>query len=276
MSRKDSFLTESIVSGKQRRSKQRYRRLPNSVIRGPSPVSHQASGLSFGFRMPRALNQKDFFWGLLAVCGVVAPIVLIVLIVVGAAVTSGYNHVLEPISQLAATGSPHPGWMSAGFITYGIMILGFGFVLYRSGRNHRLAWLVLLFYVLHGVGFLLGGVFSDDPRTAEAVSTATGILHNVWIIIGCISFIAGMLVFAWLKRNDPTWRLIIRVFIVFLAIILLTFVISQIPAFTAAEGVMQRVYGALSLALIEIVAIRLLVSLRRGRSDSAGELHSQP
>jgi hypothetical membrane protein len=214
------------------------------------------------------LKQRDFFWGLLAGCGVLAPVVLIALIFVGAAVTSGYNQILEPISQLAATGSPHPGWMSTGFITYGIMILGFGIVLYRSVRNHRFAWLVLLFFMLHGVGFLLGGVFSDDPRTAESVSTVTGILHNVFIIIGCSSFVIGMLIFSWLMRNDPSWRLLTRIFLVFLAVILLTFVISQIPALAAAEGVMQRTYGFLSIVLIEIAAIKLLFSTRHGRVGS--------
>ena len=226
--------------------------------------------------MSRALNQRALLWGLLAVCGVAAPVILIVLIVVGAAVTSGYNHVSEPISQLAATGSPHPGWMNTGFITFGIMMLGFGFVLYRSARNHRSAWLVLLLYVLHGIGFLLGGIFSDDPRTAESMSTAEGILHNVWIIIGGFSFIAGMFVFAWLKRNDPTWRLLARIFIVSLVVILFTFVVSQVPAFAAAEGVLQRVYGVLSLILIETAAIRLLVSLRHSWTDPGGALHSQP
>jgi hypothetical membrane protein len=218
--------------------------------------------------MSLTLKSRDFLWWLLAFCGVAAPIILIILIVVGAAVTSGYNHVSEPISQLAATGSPHPGWMSAGFITYGIMILGFGFVLYRSVRNHRFAWLVLMFYILHGVGFVLGGVFSDDPRTAESVSTVTGILHNVWVIIGCFSFVIGMFIFAWFKRSDPAWRLFTRIFIVFLIVIMLTFVVSQIPAFAAAEGVLQRVYGVLSIVMIELTAVRLLVSIRNRRIDS--------
>ena len=217
--------------------------------------------------MSPTLNQRDFFWGLLAVCGVVAPVILIVLIVIGAAVTSGYSHASDPISQLAAEGSPHPGWMSTGFITYGIMILGFGFLLYRSAREHRLAWLVLLFYVLHGVGFLLGGVFADDSRAVESVSTPSGILHNVWIIIGCSSFVIGTFVFAWLKRNDPTWRLIARIIIVFLIIILLTFIISQIPALAGAEGVLQRVYGVLSIILIEMASIRVLITLKRWRAE---------
>ncbi len=266
-------MTESIASGKRRRSEQRYRRLLNSVIRGSSSASHRDSDLSFTLRIFHTLNRRDFLWRLLAFCGVVAPIILIALIFVGAAVTSGYNHVSDPISQLAATGSPHPGWMSTGFITYGIMILGFGFVLYRSVREHRLAWLVLLFYILHGAGFLLGGVFSDDPRTAESVSTASGILHNVWIIIGCSSFVGGTFVFVWLNRNDPTWRLFARIFIVFLIIILLTFVISQIPAFAPAEGVLQRIYGFLAIVLIEMAAIRLLVIPTHQHVDSGEPLH---
>ena len=269
-------MTESIASGKGRKSKLRNRWLLDSIIRGLSPASYHNSGLLFRLRMSPTSNHRDFLWGLLAFCGVVAPVILIVLIVVGAAVTSGYNHASEPISQLAATGSPHPGWVSTGFITYGIMILGFGVVLYRSVRNHRFAWMVLLFFMLHGIGFLLGGVFSDDSRTAESVSTTSGILHNVWIIIGCSFFVAGMFVFAWLKRNDPTWRLLTRIFIVFLVIILLTFAVSQIPALATVEGVMQRVYGVLSIILIKTAAIRLLVSLRRRRIDSSGVLHPQP
>lgn len=268
-------MTGSSVSGNQERSERRYLRWLDLIVPGTSPASHQASGLSSGYGIFRALNQRALLWRLLAGCGVVAPIVLIALIVVGAAVTSGYNHVSDPVSQLAATGSPHPEWVRSGFIAYGVIILGFGFLLYRSAKNHRFAWLVLLFYVLHGIGFLLGGVFSDDPRTNEAVSTASGILHNVWIIIGCSSFVAGTFVFAWLKRNDPIWRLVARVFVVFLVIILLTFAVSQIPALAPAEGVLQRVYGFLGAILIETAAIRLLVSLRHGWLSSGEALYSQ-
>jgi hypothetical membrane protein len=265
-------LTGSTVSGKRRRSEQRNRRLLNSIIRGPS-TPYRDSGVPLGLRISSTLNRRGFLWKLLALCGVVAPIILIALIFVGAAVTSGYNHISDPISQLAATGSPHPAWLRTGFVAYGIIIFGFGFVLYRSVREHRLAWLVLLFYFLHGVGFLLGGVFVDDPRTAESVSTASGILHNVWIIIGCSSFVGGMFVFAWLKRNDPAWRLLARIFIVFLAIILLAFAVSQIPALAPAEGLLQRVYGFLAIILIEIAAIRIMVTPAHQHVDSGEPLH---
>jgi hypothetical membrane protein len=267
-------LTESIVSGKRRKSKQKNRSLLDSIIRKPSLTLHRNSALSFRLGLSPASN-RSFLWWLLALCGVVAPIIMIVMIVVGAAVTSGYNHATEPISQLAATGSPHPLWVTAGFISYGIIILGFGFVLYQSVRNHRFAWLVLLFLFLHGIGFLLGGVFSDDSRATGSVSTVSGILHNVWIIIGCSSFVAGMFTFAWLERNNPAWRGIARIFMVFLVIILLTFAVSQIPALATAEGVMQRVYGFLAIVLIEIAAVRLLISLGRRQIDPGGMLHLQ-
>lgn len=267
-------MTESTVSGRRRRSRKRYRRIIDSVIQTLFLTPRQASDLSRGHGIFRILNQRDFLWGLLAVCGVVAPIIFIVLAFVGAAVTSGYSHVSDPISQLAALGSPHPGWMTTGFITYGIMILGFGFALYRSVREHRFAWLVLLFYFLHGIGFLLGGVFSDDSRAVESIRTTSGSLHNVGIIIGCSSFEGGMFVFAWLKRNDPTWRIIARIFMVLLIIILLIYIVNQIPAVAAAaEGLVQRVFGFLAIVLIEMAAIRLLVSLKRWRVESSTQLH---
>ena len=255
----------------QERSKRRNRQLPDSSIRVPSSASSYFSDLSFRHRILAVFNQRTLY-GFLAFGAVIAPIILIILIVVGAAVTSGYNHLSDPISQLAAVGSPHPAWMTTGFFTYGVMILGFGVVLYRSAGNHCFAWLVLLFLILHGAGFLLGGVFRDDIRTAESASTVSGILHNIWIIVGCSSFVAGMFTFAWLKRNDPTWQLIARIYMVFLVIILLTFTVSQIPALADAEGVLQRTYGILSIILIEAAAIKYLVSLRRRGTGSVREL----
>ena len=192
-------------------------------------------------------------------CGAVAPFVLVGCIVIGAAITPGYNHVSEPISQLSATGSSHPAWMITGFIAYGLLVTVFGLVLSRSISRHRLAWLVLILFTLHGIGFCLGGICRDDPRTMESIVSGMGILHNVFIIIGCFSFVGGMFVFAWVACRDQKWRRFAKWIIGTLVIILLTFVISQIPIFASIEGILQRTYGILSLIIIELVSIKLLV-----------------
>ena len=65
---------------------------------------------------PLATGEDDRASRWLSLCGVMAPPILIVFIIVAAFVTPGYSHISETVSQLGAQGRPHPEVMNAGFI----------------------------------------------------------------------------------------------------------------------------------------------------------------
>ena len=132
---------------------------------------------------------------MLAICGVLAPPALIISVITGALVTPGYNYILETVSVLASQNSPHPEFTIIGFVTYGLLMIGLAYELSRSLRSSKHGKIVGLSFVLHGISFMLAGFLQADPTAAHIVKTPTGILHNVFVIVGNLAFVFGMFMF---------------------------------------------------------------------------------
>ena len=196
---------------------------------------------------------------LLAVCGILAPLVLIMSVITGALVTPGYNHISEAICQLASPNSPHPEFTIIGFVTYGLLMIGLAYELSRSLRPHKYANIVRLSFVMNGIGFLLGGVLRADPMAAHIVRTPTGILHNISVLIGCLALVFGMFTFARITSYKMAWRVFAKFSFVLLSFVLAVFFISLLPAAARIGGLLQRLYSVPPLIWVELVSIRYLV-----------------
>ena len=191
----------------------------------------------------------------LAICGAIAPIVLIGAIIIGALVTPGYNHLSDPVSQLASQDRLHPGFMMVGFIVYGILMIALGYELSRSLGFAREAKKVLILFVVHGVGFIIGGFLRDDPMVSPNVLTFRGILHNISFIIGCLALVFGIIVFAKAVSRIREWRIFANFSLIIVSITLGVFFISQLPVLTSIDGLLQRIYGILPLIWVESTSI---------------------
>jgi len=196
---------------------------------------------------------------LLAMCGVVAPLALIISVIAGALVTPGYSQLSETISQLSSQDSPHPEFMITGFVTYGLLMIGLACELSRSLRPHRHAKIVRLSLMVHGIGFLLGGVLRADPTAAHIVRTPMGIMHNVSVFFGCLALVFGMFTFARIASYNTAWRVFAKFSFVVISLVLAVFFISQLPAAACIDGLLQRLYGTPPLIWVELVSIRYLV-----------------
>ncbi|MFF0345192.1 DUF998 domain-containing protein [Kribbella sp. NPDC004875] len=104
-------------------------------------------------------------------CGVVGPVLFIVLFLVNDAIKPGYDPVRNAVSE-AAIGSG--GWLqSTNFIVSGLLIAASSAAITRVvGR-----WAGALVGVT-GAGLALAGVFVSDPVPVEQVSWH-GMIHNV-------------------------------------------------------------------------------------------------
>jgi hypothetical membrane protein len=93
------------------------------------------------------------------------------------ATTPGYSAVRDTISRLAATDAPHRGWMTAGFLVYGVGVTAFAVGdLRRSAPG--LAWLVTAAAGLATVGVAftpLGPGESDAAHWALAGAGYVGV-----------------------------------------------------------------------------------------------------
>jgi hypothetical membrane protein len=202
--------------------------------------------------------RKVYLHRILSICGMLAPPTIVVIIVIAGLLIPGYNQLTESISSLSGQDSPRPELMTAGFIAYGALIIGFSYGLYlrlRRGVKARIIWLTL---TLYGIGMILAGVFQDSPGTASDITNVEGTLHNITITTAFFSLLIGMWLFARSVYNKPswfgfTWFTIIAA-VLGLAMSIIFLVQSHIPY----SGLLQRIFYIIPLIWIEMVSIWLL------------------
>jgi hypothetical membrane protein len=127
-------------------------------------------------------------------CGVIGPILWLVLIVVGGALRPGFSHITQYISELGERGSSTEALMRYGAFAFtGFLYVCFAGGLLATFRNGWPSWLGALLIALDGVGRIGAGVF---PCNAGCIPPADGPnLHRLFATIG---FCAGILAtFLW-------------------------------------------------------------------------------
>jgi hypothetical protein len=150
----------------------------------------------------------------------------------------------------------YPGFTIFGFVIYGLLIMGVAMELGRNLETQKYANLMCISFFTHGFCLVLGGVFRADPTAAVIVRTPMGILHNVLIVIGCLTFILGVFVFARITSNKTPWQSFAKLSLVVLLVMVAVFFVALIPAVNAIEGLLQRLYTMLSLIWVELVSLR--------------------
>jgi len=171
--------------------------------------------------------------------------------------TPGYNQFTDTISSLSAQGSQNPNLMIAGFIIYGVLIIGFAYALFlrlRHGTKARIAWFTL---TLYGVCMILAGVFQNNTGANITVLNMEGILHNAAVITSCLSVLTGMCMFAGSVYKKPSWYgftwFTIGASLLGLILSIIFLIQSQVPF----SGLFQRIFYLIILIWIEIVSVWL-------------------
>lgn len=199
-------------------------------------------------------------WG-----GVVGPIVFVVLVFVGGALTDGYSHVTQKISELGATGAEHAVLQNLNFAFLGVSVIGFAWALARSlDRPFVGPMLVGVF----GMVVLLHAFLSCD--TGCNGETTAGLLHNITGLVGFVAAIAGMIVLARRWRKDPDWSSHVNftwIAIVVAIVGLASFVATQALDTHTFAGFAQRTFAGALLLWIAATAARL--TRMTGGSDAA-------
>lgn len=124
---------------------------------------------------------------LIAAAGVAAPLVYLATVLVGGAITPGYSHVAQAISELVETGAPYKPQLDISFAVYNVLLLVFAVGLYLHVRSTKERLLAAGALALAGVPLfsLLMAPFAMDPVGAPA--TFTGMMH--WVLAGLVSLL---------------------------------------------------------------------------------------
>ena len=211
-------------------------------------------------RLRRILRPLNIH-GLLALAGILGPLVLIIGDVAAALTSPSYELVRDSISSLALTPM---GWLQTiGFMAIGLLVEIFVAGLFfniRGRRGFRLSAGLLVFF---GFGLLLIGAFRTDP--AGVPHTIEGTIHSATATTVFWLFPIAILLLAPSLRNDPNWKGLFLYSIV-TCILSFLFMIAHIwlPDQLSWFGLYERILVALMVIWVEVTAIWLLrLSLRR-------------
>lgn len=138
-----------------------------------------------------------------AITSLSSLVVIILVVVIAAAVTPGYSHVSQYISELGARGAPHEWSVRvAGFLPVGILLLSFCFFAHSALPRSRAATLGLVGLALFAVGYLVAAAFPCDLGCRPSEPSTSQLIHNAAGLIGYL--LAPAFLFA-LAREARSW-----------------------------------------------------------------------
>jgi hypothetical membrane protein len=182
---------------------------------------------------------------------------MIFFILLAAHFTPGYNHITDTISKLSGQGSQSSGLMTAGFISYGVLVIGFSYALYLRLRHGFKAHIALFTLTLYGICMILAGIYQDSPGGSNAPLNPEGFIHNAAIITSCISILIGMWMFAGSVYKKPSWFGFTWFTIAASFLGLVLSIIFAVQSYVPASGLLQRFFYVVLLIWIETVSIWL-------------------
>ncbi len=114
---------------------------------------------------------------ILSLSGVAAVMFYLTHVILGGALWEGYSHLMQPISDLTATGAPDRGLLTVFTNIYGLFAVIFCFILIGKVKNNTNGLVLagaVVFLCMHLVS-LSYGLFPEDLPGAEM--TIAGMMH---------------------------------------------------------------------------------------------------
>ena len=215
------------------------------------------------FTNARARNtiQNDSLTRLLAICGIVGPILFIVVILVFGLLRPGYDPIRQQMSELGEVGAPNAiAFNMAAYFLLGLLMIAFAFGLHRGISEGKGSKLVPILIAVSGVGWVGASFFRCDAGCVN--ESVTGRMHGLTGMIAVFPLLIAPLAILPRLKKDNRWQsyrpfsLIMGALAVTLFCVLFSTAVS--PAQEPYGGLMQRLTFYTPLLWIEVMAIRLL------------------
>jgi hypothetical protein len=177
-------------------------------------------------------------------CGIAAPILYIMTVIVGAAMRNDYSQLVNAISELISNGAPNKAILDVVFNIYNALLLAFAlggyYVLKSAPRLCRMA--MGIFIAIQILSFSWG-FFPMDPLGTE--TTFAGTMHNVLGGVVAFATITMPLLMGLGLRQKDGFQNYVRY----------SFVTSAIIFISGLTGVILAGYGIQLFGLFERITI---------------------
>jgi hypothetical membrane protein len=198
----------------------------------------------------------------LTIFGALGALVYVIHVVLGGILWEGYNHLMQPISDLTASGAPDRGLLSLITLIYGVfsIIFSISAYLYIKKFTPKIAKIGMLFFLAMHVVSITYGLFPQDLPGSPV--TFTGVMHL--IITGVIiplTILSPLLVGLGFRRirafkNYGIYSIVTGIVIFIAGGAAAIFFINKLPYF----GLVERInIGFLQLWML-ITSLKLFTS----------------
>ena len=138
------------------------------------------------------------------ITGVLGPLAVVLLSVLGGANFPNYSHASQFISELGATGAPNGRIISlAGFLPAGVLIIAFAFFAWRSLPRSGATTFGMIGLVLFALGYLVAAFFPCEGDCRPAEPTLSQAIHNLFGLAGYLAAPISLLLLGWQARRWP-------------------------------------------------------------------------
>ena len=200
----------------------------------------------------RICIQKQRFF---ALCGMVAPILFTILVIVESLLRPGYSQIFNDVSDLGI--GPYSIIQNINFIIFGLLSIGFAMGLganlsHRAGKATK--WLVVVF----GVCIILAGVtlFSVGADVTYAKDV---VAHGLVSAIAFLVIIVAQFT-AWhaLRNSENSIWGSYRIFSLIMGLMsIFTLLLLSYTQFSPYHGATERLFIAMWMIWIEVTGIKL-------------------
>lgn len=205
------------------------------------------------------IDTRHLLW-----IGIAAPILIVIMVVIAAAVTPNHSQLYHAVSRLGIDGMEYPAILNASMIVYGLVMCVFAYAIYDKlwrGRNARLLSIPI---VVHGIGVAFAGVFNDEiVMVGEAISTEA-IVHTIFAVTSYLALLVLIVIVNLLARRMPfirsKWLVPFSVFVVVVSMPLVALFITKSGGYL---GLFQRVGYGVTLLWMVVVTLKLILFMRQ-------------
>ncbi len=175
---------------------------------------------------------------ILAICGMLSPIVYTAMWIVGGKLRSDYNHIKHDISSLFAVNAPNQRLMQTFIIVSSVLLFLFYLGLHEGLKDGGSIIGPYLFIIASILGMLVAFFFPLDE--GGEMTTWKGKMHLILVVLMGLLTVAGMIAL-WLRLKDVTgWTTFAYFTLISAVVALILLIISGIFVKGNYRGLLER------------------------------------
>ena len=190
-----------------------------------------------------------------AACGIISPILYLIMVIIGGALIFGYSHITETVSELLVAGAPNRPLLATLMISSSVLGILFPIGLHRGINEGRGSKIGPAFLIIASVLGIFTTYFPQDPGGPPV--TFAGTVHVVLIIPMVILSLGAFIAFWRRLKSDSLWSGYDRYSLITFIVAIPLGVISAVSLDSPYIGLLERISVAVILQWGFFMAIKL-------------------